>query len=300
MHAIRWILVVVLGWPAVAAAQVIDRPLTHATIETVQMPAWLERDGRSQPLAVGMEVRNGDKIRTGAQARVYIGLAERSTVKLGENAVLGFYSRSLKPAGNFKGALDVLKGAFRFTTHASQRMRSRREVSIRVGTATAGIRGTDLWGKSDPIRDLILLIEGNTEIRHAGVTFEMAEALTYFAVPRNGPPQALAKADPESFRQWARETEVLPGDGAAHRGGKWQVLLARAGQQGEALAAYDKARSAGYAAQVRVSPAAGGKPEKGGDWNYEVLLPQLASEQDAAVVANKVKSQLGFDAVPLR
>jgi hypothetical protein len=247
-----------------------------------------------------MEVRNGDKIRSGAQARVYIGLAEGSTVKLGENALLSFYSRSLKPASNFKGALDVLKGAFRFTTYASQRMRSQREVSIRVGTATAGIRGTDLWGKSDAARDLILLIEGNIEIRHAGVTFELAEPLTYFAVPRNGPPQALTKADPESFRQWARETEVLPGDGAAQRGGQWNVLLARAGQQGEALATYDKARSAGYAAQIRVRPAGGGKPEKGGDWNYEVLLSQLGSEQDAAVVANKVKSQLGFDAVPLR
>ena len=262
------------------------------------MPAWLERDGRTQPLAVGMEVRNGDKIRTGAQARAYIGLAEGSTVKLGENTVLHFHSRSLKPASNFKGALDVLKGAFRFTTRAVQRMRSQREVTIRVGTATAGIRGTDLWGKSDASRDLILLIEGTIEVRHAGATFEMAEPLTYFSVPRNAPPQALTRVDPESFKQWARETEVLPGDGAAQRGGKWNVLLARTGQKVEALAAYDKARSAGYAAQIRVRAAGADKPEKGENWNYEVLLAQLGSEQDAAVLAAKVKSQLGFDAVP--
>jgi len=292
--------VVALCWPAVAAAQLIDRTVAHATIETVQMPAWLERDGRIQPLAVGMEVRNGDRIRSGAQARVYIGLAEGSTIKLGENALLNFYSRSLKPASNFKGALDILKGAFRFTTRVSQRLRSQREVSIRVGTATAGIRGTDLWGKSDAARDLILLIEGNIEIRHGGVTYELTEPLTYFAAPRNAPPQALTGADPESFRQWARETEVLPGDGAAQRGGKWNLLLVRAGQQGEALAAYDKARSAGYAAQVRVRAATGGKPEKGADWSYEVVLSQLASEQDAAVLADKVRSQLGFDAVPLQ
>lgn len=304
MHAVRWILVVVLGWPAVAAGQLVDRPVRHATIETVQMPAWLERDGRTQPLAVGMEVRNGDKIRTGAQARAYIGLAEGSTVKLGENTLLHFHSRSLKPTSNFKGALDVVKGAFRFTTQAVQRMRSQRDITIRVGTATAApvvnSGGTDLWGKSDASRDLILLIEGTIDVRHVGATstFEMAEPLSYFSVPRNAPPQALSRVDPESFKQWARETEVLPGDGAAQRGGKWNLLLARAGQQVEALAVYDKARSAGYAAQIRVRAAAADKPDKGEQWNYEVVLAQLGSEQDAAVLAAKVKAQLGFDAVP--
>lgn len=297
MQGFRWVMVVILCLPAIAAGQVVRQPVSLATVEMLQMPAWLERAGRIQPLAVGMEVRNGDKIRTGAQARVYLGMAEGSTVKLGENAVLGFHSRSLKPATNFKGALDVLAGAFRFTTQALQRVRSQRDVSIRVGTATAGIRGTDLWGKSDAARDLILLIEGSIEVRHAGTTFEMAEPLTYFAAPRNAPPQALTRVDPESFRQWVRETEVLPGDGAAQRGGKWNVLLARVGQQGEALEVYDKARIGGYAAQVRVRPGGAAKPDKGGEWNYEVILSQLASEQEAAVVANKIKLQLGFDAV---
>lgn len=300
MHAIRWILMVLFGLPAAVGAQVDRQPISHATIEKVQMPAWLDRDGRSQPLTPGMEVRNGDKIRTGAQARVYLGMAEGSTVKLGENAALNFYSRSLKPASNFKGALDVLKGAFRFTTHALQKLRSQRDIAIRVGTATAGIRGTDLWGKSDEIRDLILLIEGTIEVRHAGASVEMSEPLTYFSAPRNAPPQPLARVDPESFKQWARETEVVPGDGAAQRAGQWKVLLAHAGQQGEALEAYDKARSAGYAAQVRVRPGAAGKPEMGGQWNYEVILTQLASEQDAAALANKIKAQLGFDAAPAK
>lgn len=290
-------MVVVVALLAIAAGQAAAEPVSQATVDTVRMPAWLERDGRSQPLAVGMEVRNGDRIRTGPQARAYLSLAEGSTVKLGENAVLNFHSRSLKPASNFKGALDVLAGAFRFTTQALQRMRSQRDVTIRVGTATAGIRGTDLWGKSDALRDLILLIEGSVEVRHAGATFEMAEPLTYFSAPRNAPSQALTRVDPESFRQWARETEVLPGDGAARRGGKWIVLLARVALQGEALETYDKARYAGYAAQVRVRPAAAGKAGTDGQWTYEVFLAQLESEREAAVLASKIKTQLGFDAV---
>ncbi|MFA6445506.1 MAG: hypothetical protein WCV99_24470, partial [Sterolibacterium sp.] len=138
---------------------------------------------------------------------------------------------------------------------------------------------------------------GNIEVRHSGASFGMTEALSYFSAPRNAPPVALTRVDPVSFKSWARETEALAGDGAAQRGGKWKVLLARVGQQSEALEVYDKARNAGYAAQVRVRPVGAGAPQKGGQWNYEVMLAQLASEQDAVAVASKIKAQLGFDAV---
>lgn len=296
MYVIRGLCVVFLALPALAMAQVGGPPVSPATVETVQMPAWLERGGRTQPLEVGKEILNGDRIRTGGQARVYLLTADGSRVKMGENAVLSLYSRSLKPASNFKGALDILTGAFRYTTHAVRGLRSQRDVTIRVGTATAGIRGTDLWGKADAVRDLILLIEGTIEVRHAGVATEMAEPLIYFAAPRNGQAPALTRVDPESFTQWARETEVLPGDGAAQRGGDWKVMLVRVDQQSAALEAYDKARNAGYAAQVRVHAAGTGKPGPGGPWRYEVILAQLASQHDAVVVADKVKSQLGFDA----
>lgn len=281
-----------LGTPAHA----VNQAVSQATIETVQMPAWVERNGRTQPLAVGMEVQSGDRIRTGNQARAYLKLAEGSIVKLGENATLGFYSRSLKPDRIFKGALDVLKGAFRFTTNALQRTRSQRDLTIRVGTATAGIRGTDVWGKSDAERDLILLIEGKIEIRHAGSTLELDQPQVYFAAPRNAAAQ-LRPVDPEDLRQWARETEILPGDGAMQRGGKWRVRLARVGSQREALVVYDSVRQAGYAAQIKVREAPQDKLEKAEQWEYEVVLAQLPNQQEAAVVAQKIKTQLGFEAI---
>ena len=268
--------------------------IPHTVVETVQMPAWLDRAGLSQPLAVGMEVKNGDRVRTGKGARAYLKLAEGSTVKLGEDAALGFYSLSLNPDRAFKGALDVLTGAFRFTTDALRRTPGSRDLSIRVGTATAGIRGTDLWGKSEAQRDLILLIEGKIVVRHAGETAEMEQPLTVFVAPKNAAPLPVATVAAEQFRVWARETEVLAGDGATRRGGQWKVLLASAGSEKEALLAYDKARAAGYAAQIR--PRAAGEKQ----WRYEVLLAQLPSEQEALVVAKKVGAELGFEAAPTR
>ncbi|MEK7738103.1 MAG: hypothetical protein AAB319_10160, partial [Pseudomonadota bacterium] len=233
LHGMRWVLPALTGFfvtPLFAANSAVTQAATHtimlADIEAVQMPAWRLREGRAQPLAVGMEVKHGDRIRTGATARVYLKLAEGSSVKLGESAELGFYSRSLKPASNFKGALDVVKGAFRLTTGVLQKARGQREIAIRIGTATAApvanSGGADLWGKSDAERDLILLIEGRIEIKHAGQTMEMAEPLSYFAAPKKTAPPEVASVDPEQFKLWVRETEILPGDGAARRNGQWR------------------------------------------------------------------------------
>jgi len=268
----------------------------QAVVDTVQMPAWLDRAGETRPLAVGTEIKNGDKLRIGAAGRAYLKLADGSTVKLGEGASLGFYSRSLRPERRFKAALDVLRGAFRFTTEAANRAGGNRELDIRVGVVTAGIRGTDVWGKSDAERDLICLIEGRIELHHAGATSAMEEPLSYVAAPKNAAALPVAHVDPEQLQRWARETEVFAGDGATRRGGKWKLLLGSADEERGALALYDRARGAGYAAQIRPRAASAG----GGKWTYQVLIAQLGSEQEAGVLGNRVRADLGLEATPTR
>ena len=142
-----------------------------AVVEGVQMPAWVERtEGgsvRRAPLAVGMELKSGDAVKTGAGSRALVRLSEGSSVKLGENGSLHISQMEPQLAGVFVAALRVLEGAFRFTTDALAKQR-RREVSIRVATVTAGIRGTDLWGKSAPDRQIVCLIEGRIEVGAEG------------------------------------------------------------------------------------------------------------------------------------
>jgi len=267
----------------------------QATVAAVQMPAWLDRNGHAQALAVGTEVRNGDSIRTGDGARAYLKLAEGSTVKLGENAKLVFFSHSLRPQSAFKGALDILAGAFRFTTDALQRVKSR-EVSIRVGTATAGIRGTDLWGHSTRQEDLVCLIDGAIEIKHAALAEPVAMnvPMTFFAVPRNAAPQAVAAVDPVQFALWARETEIVAGDGAAYFGGKWKLVLGHYAGQAAALAQYDAARKEGFAASIRPVAAAGS------GWNYEVEIRGFRAEGEAVKAAARLMAATGIEASPAR
>src|SRR3954469_19798418 len=78
-----------------------------ATVEGVQMPAWVERAGQRLPALAGMELKAGDQVATGAGSRMLVKLADGSLVKLGENGQLRF--AELNPAQDlFRAALNVL------------------------------------------------------------------------------------------------------------------------------------------------------------------------------------------------
>lgn len=257
-----------------------------ATVEAVQAPAWRDRAGVTVPLAPGMELKSGDVLRIGAGARAYLMLAEGSRVKLGEGARFTLHSRSLRPEKAFRGALDVLAGAFRYTTGGLSKSVPR-GIAIRVGTATIGIRGTDLWGRTGPEGDMVALLEGRIEITRAGQTTEMAQAMTYFDAPR-GQAAVVKDIDPDYFRGLARETEILAGDGAARSGGAWRVLAGTVATEGEALELYDRIRETGFAARIR--------PVKGENqgWRYEVLLRDFGSAVDAEAAAARLNAVSGL------
>ena len=90
------------------------------TVEGVVSPAWVERAGKREPLTVGLQLTDQDKIITGERARVMLRMSEGSAVKLGENATLALDNLAQKTqagkAPAVSASLDVVKGAFRFTT----------------------------------------------------------------------------------------------------------------------------------------------------------------------------------------
>ena len=270
-----------LSTPAFAAAA--------ATVEAVQSPAWRDRGGVTVPLAAGMELKSGDVLRTGAGARAYLMLAEGSRVKLGEGARFSFHTRSLQPERSFRGALDILAGAFRFTTGKLKKTLPR-AVANRVGTATIGIRGTDLWGKTDRDGELVALIEGRIEITRAGQATELAQPMTYYDAP-TGKAAEVKALDPETFVKLTRQTEILPGDGAARAKGKWRVSAGSAASEDAALELYDQVREAGFAARIRPSEV------EGGGWRYEVRLGGFSSAAEAEAAAARLKAATGLKPV---
>jgi hypothetical protein len=260
-----------------------------ALVAGVQMPAWLDRDGKSQPLTPGEQLRNGDSIRTGANSRVLVKMGEGSAVKLGENAQLKLENLGKRKDNLFTATLDVAAGAFRFTTDVLSKLR-RREVDVKIATITAGIRGTDLWGKSTSEKDLVCLLEGKiTVARGADAPVAMNDANTFYVVPKNADPLPIAPVDAAKIAQWSLETEIASGAGAARSGGKWKVTLAVVDTEDAAFAVYDTVRAAGYAAEIYPT----GTPEKR---QYRVRISQLPSKAEAQQLADSLKGKYGVTA----
>jgi len=245
----------------------------NATVEAVQYPAWLERGGAAVPLTPGIALQSEDKLRTGGNARVQVRMGEGSTVKLGENAQ--FVIEKVESRGVFKAALSVLTGAFRFTTDALRKTQ-RRDIAIKVQNVTAGIRGTDLWGKSTGERDLVCLLEGKISVGSAGhpdVTLD--QRLDFYQKPRDGEP-SVAKVDEKQIEIWSKETEIAKDGPAARKGGKWRVVAASYPSRDEALQMNRLLRASGYPSEL-------GKRD---DLTI-VVVPGLAGEDEArALVAN--------------
>ena len=273
---------------ALAGAPALARD--DAVVDSVQMPAWVERHGVRQPLAPGDPLRNRDRVLTGADARVVIALAEGSAVKLGENAQLDINALGRRDGQVFTAALDVARGAFRFTSGVFSARPRQRAVNVRIATITAGIRGTDLWGKADDERDLVCLLDGRISVFHPlGEALEMSEPLSFYVAAKGAAPTPPSGATAEQVANWALQTEVQTRGGYARRGGRWSVELATLDGVADALALYDRARETGYA--VRIKPR-----RVDGAYRYTLRVSQLPSADEAYALAEKLKVSLALPA----
>ena len=262
------------------------RSVPLAVVEIVQMPAWAERGGARIPLTPGMELRDRDELKTGTNSRLLLRMGDGSLVKLGENAALGLDGMRLRRDSVFEAALKVAQGAFRFTTEAAKKFRGKREINISIATVTAGIRGTDLWGKSDPERQIVALIEGRIEVTPPGESpIAMDQPLSFYQRER-GQSQPVVPIPIEQLKAWAAETEPQPGEGVSRRGGKFRIIASGLAY-GPAQSLYDELRRAGYPAEII--------PAKTKDKRvYNVRLSNFETQKDAESVASRLKGDASF------
>lgn len=278
-----------LAW--MAAAQAATPDAARAVVDGVQMPAWVERNGVRQPLVPGLALQSRDRIVTGTDARAVIQLAEGSAVKLGENARIDLNALGQRENRVFTAALDVAKGAFRFTTGVFSKLHRQRAVNVRIATITAGIRGTDLWGSADEERDLVCLLEGRITVLHAqDEAREMSEPLSFYVAPKGAAPGPIGRVSPGQVERWAAQTELQAGSGFVRRGGRWKVALATLDSEEAALALYDRSRAAGYAVQV--------KPLRGANngYRYVVRVSGLPTRGEAVALADKLTQAFALTA----
>lgn len=268
----RFSMAMALGCFAVVGAA----PAQSVSVQAVQYPAWLERGGRSVPLAPGTVLQREDLVRTGMNARVQLGLSEGSTVKLGENA--RFVVERADDRRAFRASFAVIAGAFRFTTHALRRAQAR-DVAIKVRNVSVGIRGTDVWGKSTDERDIVCLIEGKVTVGAAShPTVTLDRPLAFYEKPRAADPK-VSTIDAKQLALWSEETEIAREAGEPQAKGPWRVVAAHAADRDSALLLQRRLRAAGYPAEIAASePYA------------QVHIPHLESEVHARAVMGNLRA----------
>lgn len=274
-------------WLAATGAAAADAaPL--ARVVALQPPVWVERDGARRALAAGEPLYAGDRYDTGAGARLQIGLADASTIKLGEQARFALPALQTVDGddGSLKGSLKVLKGAFRFTTAALGKLR-RRELDVEIGpTVTIGIRGTDIWGKSDAQRDLVCLIEGTIEVASPGQPSQrMDQPLTYYYVPRGGVPPPVAPAPVADLERWVPQTELAGALPALHEDGRYRVALVSYAERARAEGKAQALSAEGYAATLETYRHQGAQ-------RHRLVVHGLRSVADAEQFADAMKARL--------
>lgn len=261
------------------------------TVEGVLSPAWVERaNGQREPLAVGMALGNKEKVHTGDGGKALLRMAEGSAVKLGESGMLAVddlvHKQDAKTGGVVGASLDVVRGAFRFTTGLLGKSNAQRDVRVKVNVITAGIRGTDVWGKSESDRDVVCLLEGRITVSHGPAQFAMQEPLSFYIAPRTGTAQPPSRVSAAQVKAWSAETEIDPRAGAVRRGGQYAVAVASSSDERQALAQRDKLRESGFPAVVT-------RVGEGSSARYEVRIGSLPESADATALAERLK-RIGY------
>lgn len=278
-HGIVALILATVTVPTLAA------PPVGSVVTAVQSPAWLQHDGSETPLAPGARIADGDRLRTGSGGRVYLALPEQSTVKMGENTELATPAMDMmqdKQGSLFKGALHILKGVFRFTTSLIGK-RERRQVDIQVGTATIGIRGTDVWGRADAQGELVALLEGHAEMRMPGhAMMMMDQPMHYMMMPKGAAAMQMnVPVTQANIADWSAQTDVHTGTGVLQTGGRWVVALISSTDVRDTKRLMKTLTLAGYPTvdtDVTV---------KGGHW-HRLVIRQVASYRDARALAERL------------
>lgn len=281
------------AWPLLLVLAIINPPAAHAAdaarVEAVQVPAWLLRNGASLALRPAMALEAGDVVRTGNDARLLLRLAEGSLVRLGPNAELAL--QALKPAdapgGLFEGLLDVVKGAFRFTTTLLSKAH-RRRLDVRIANVTAGIRGTDVWGKAATDRDIVCLIDGQVSVQRGDdPAITLSQPLTFYVAPRGQPALPVRPVDPQQLQRWAQETDMREYAPALAEDGAWTVHLESLSTAAAAARSQAQLRARGFPVSVHTA-------DVGGKTYHRVSLSGFGTWQGALAFKNGIAAKLGF------
>lgn len=149
-----------LSLPTAAVAAAVEA----GKVSRIKGEASLERGGKTMPLELGTVVHVSDRLSTAKDARLEITLADDTKVTLGANAGLVIDEFVFQPdKGKGTALLNVVKGAFRFTTGKISGLKDK-DVGVKTAFANLAVRGTDFWGGPIDESNGVLVLDGEVRV----------------------------------------------------------------------------------------------------------------------------------------
>ncbi|MBL7000583.1 MAG: FecR domain-containing protein [Gammaproteobacteria bacterium] len=224
-------------------------------INALNYPVWAERNQSRIALSPGSALLNGDIVQTGAMGRAWLALPDGSVVKLGQDTRFEIRSAELQQqpqSAVLTAALNVIKGAFRFTSgFFASKFTSKHQVNIRIGAVTVGIRGTDIWGRSIAEEDFVALIEGNITAQSAAdASVVLDQPLSRYLKKSSQAEAVVDTLSKPELEQLASETELAIEQGIANMDGRFELVLMSLTDPKSVAQMVKKFQHAGYALNI--------------------------------------------------
>ena len=252
-------------------------------VDALHYPAWLVRDYQMLPLSAGMELRNGDLVRSGEGSRVRLRLADGSRLSLG--GLSRFLVESLPSATAQDPAVSVqlLRGVFQLEP-AGRAYR----FAIEAGEISAKSVSAHIWGRVDAVRDALCLIDGAVVVSTAAAAAQkLDQALSCYLKPREREPLPVDLVDRQQHRLWLAETELKPDLGIVVADGQWQLVLLSLTVAERARLVVDDFRRRGYAVRLK-------SVLRNGRTLHRLLLPGFESIDAALAARARIEKDLGI------
>lgn len=246
------------------------------TIDAVQVPAWVERNGQRSAAEPGMSLRAQDKALTAAGSRMRLRMDDRSAIQLGEQTELLVRSQD---------AFKLITGVFRYVTgRSSTDLGNGRDLSLELGSASVLMRGADIWSTTNTDREATCVFDGKAEVvRDARPRITLDKPGALWIVYSGEPEKPADQATPAQWTQFIAQSELQAGNGVLLPRGRWRTVAALVNRPAEAAALQTRLQAAGYPAEIKA---------KGG--HHEVRINQLATRSDAEALLHRLRSDTGL------
>lgn len=262
-------------------AQPQAKPPVVAKVESLQMPAWVERGGIKAGIKAGWAIYAGDRLITGEKGRLGLTVVGDARLKVGGGADLTFTGVRASTAD--PSLFQVSRGAFHFTAPIFGRPEGTL-LTLSKGV-NANILAGQVWGKVDSGQDILVLLDGSAEVGSPrSPPVRMNKPATVVTIPHGRKAQPAIPVARERLAQWLGQSEPVPGNPKLAADGLWDVSL-NSGYNLKELEEYAcKVQSRGLPSEIY--PVR----EPGKQVWYRVVVRRFATKNDAVDFARTSKS----------